>query len=162
MKDNINVFSFANYGNVVILGESNKPTDTILITLDQGKTFLNCNISGSLIILDRIYSLYNNKIIAKKYANYHFYNNEVNKMHLSKKTVMLSEILDFLNFEKDKKFKENLEGFLSKNQKNKGNPDYTLIKADIEKRAQTMIYNIMNKSGNKFLSLIKINQIFYI
>jgi len=148
LKENINVFSFANYGNMIVIGESNKPTDTISVSLDSGKTFLNYQTDGTLLILDRIFSFDNNKIIAKKFYNFHFYNNEINKMHVSKKVEMLNAVLDLLGSEKKTKIKENLEGFLSKNPDNKGISDTFLIKAEMEKRMQKIIDGVLNANGN--------------
>lgn len=152
MKENINVFSFANYGNMIVIGESNRPTDTISVSLDNGKTFLNYQTDGTLLILDRIFSFDNNKIIAKKFYNFHFYNNEINKMHVSKKVEMLNAILDLLGSEKETKIKEILEGFLSKNPDNKGISDIGLIKADMEKRMQKIVDDILNANGNYFFN----------
>ncbi len=148
MKDHINVFAFGNFGNIILIGESNKPTDTISLSLDQGKTFLNYRINGSLIILDRIFNIDSNRIIAKKFANFHFYNNEINKMHLSKKTEMLNSVLDFLSSEKDKILKETLDGFLSKKPVQKGSSETSLLKAEIENRIKNITEKFLNSNSN--------------
>jgi hypothetical protein len=137
---------------MIVIGESNRPTDTISVSLDNGKTFLNYQTDGTLLILDRIFSFDNNKIIAKKFYNFHFYNNEINKMHVSKKVEMLNAILDLLGSEKETKIKEILEGFLSKNPDNKGISDIGLIKADMEKRMQKIVDDILNANGNYFFN----------
>lgn len=148
MKDLINVFSFANYGNIVLIGESNKPIDTFSLSLDQGKTFLNYKINGGLLVIDRIFIFENNKIIAKKFDNFHFYNNEINKMHVSKKNEMLNNVLGLLSSEKDKKLQENLDGFLSKDSQLKGNSDPSLINDEVEKRIEKITEDTLNLNCN--------------
>ncbi len=77
----------------------------------------------------------------------HFYNNDKNKMHFSKK---LETIDSFLNLvaEKNKELKNNLEeNFLSKNTLNKAYSDESLLMEEIEKRVQKIIDDIIAKDG---------------
>jgi len=106
-------------------------------------------------MFNRFFKFDNNKILAKKLSNLHFYNNQKNKLQYSQKLETINNFFDDIISKNEKNLNANLEGFLTNNNNQKQNPQKIIYQEEIETRMSKIVDKVLSSNCNILLKIFK-------